>query len=167
MKKFSQVKQVVSKKTNQNIFRTEKPRHIEYLTEVSKSKKIKTKPEQFFSKLFESREMAHVYHLQVRGDMGSHAKHLALGEYYDGILGIVDELIEIYQGQFDIIEGYDIIDTSPTKKVDPIAYFKDLAEFVKNERYECFDEEDTHYFNLIDDVLVLIYKTIYKLRFNK
>jgi hypothetical protein len=33
-----------------------------------------------FSKLFESREMAHVYHLQVRGDEGSHAAHLALGE---------------------------------------------------------------------------------------
>jgi hypothetical protein len=28
-----------------------------------------------FSKLFESREMAHVYHLQVRGDEGSHAAH--------------------------------------------------------------------------------------------
>jgi hypothetical protein len=32
----------------------------------------------FFSKLFESREMAHVYHLQVRGDEGfmQHTPHL-------------------------------------------------------------------------------------------
>ena len=43
-------------------------------------------PGKLFSKLFESREMAHIYHLQVNGDMGSHAKHTALGEYYDGIL---------------------------------------------------------------------------------
>jgi len=37
-------------------------------------------PGKLFSKLFESREMAHIYHLQVNGDMGSHAKHIALGE---------------------------------------------------------------------------------------
>ena len=53
----------------------------------------------FFSKLFESREMAHIYHLTVKGEMGSHAAHTALGEYYEGILGFIDEMIEVYQGQ--------------------------------------------------------------------
>lgn len=32
----------------------------------------------FISKLLESREMAQVYHWTVKGDMGSHAAHLAL-----------------------------------------------------------------------------------------
>ena len=121
----------------------------------------------FFSKLFESREMAHVYHLQVRGDVGSHAKHLALGEFYEGIVDPLDNLIELYQGQYnEIIDGYDVIDTNATKTLDPIKYFEQLGDFVKEER-KCFDEEDTHYFNIIDDILVLIYKTLYKLRFNK
>jgi hypothetical protein len=110
--------------------------------------------------------MAHVYHLQVKGDMGSHAKHVALQEYYEGVLETIDDLVEIFQGQFGIIEEYDVIDTSSTVKVDPIKYFTQLADFIKTER-KCFNEEDTHYFNLIDDILVLIYKTLYKLRFTK
>jgi hypothetical protein len=128
----------------------------------------------FFSKLFESREMAHVYHLQVKGDMGSHAKHVALQEYYEGddegeggILEPLDGLIEMYQGQFGIVEGYETIDTSSTMSKDPIEYFTELAEFVKKERHNCFDKEDTHYFNLIDDVLVLIYQLLYKLKYTK
>jgi hypothetical protein len=67
-----------------------------------------------FSKLFESREMAHVYHLQVRGDEGSHAAH-TLGEYYEGILDLIDTVIETYQGQYGIVDGYETIDTNGTK----------------------------------------------------
>lgn len=120
----------------------------------------------FFSKLFESREMAHVYHLQVKGEEGSYAAHMALGSYYDGILEFIDDLIEIYQGQYDVIEGYDIIDTSTTKSKDKIEYFKELADFIKTER-KCISDDDTHLHNIIDEVLALIYKTLYKLRFNK
>jgi len=127
----------------------------------------------FFSKLFESREMAHVYHLQVKGDMGSNAKHIALQEYYEGddegeggILDSLDTLIEMYQAQFGIIENYDVIDTKETMTKDPIQYFEDLAKFIKTEK-TCFNEEDTHYFNIIDDILVLIYQLLYKLKFTK
>lgn len=123
-------------------------------------------PAQFFSKLFESREMAHIYHLQVNGEMGSHAKHTALGEYYEGILGFIDDLIEIYQGQYDIIENYDVIDTSATNTKDTVEYFRELADFIKVER-KCIKAEDTHMHNVIDEVIALIYKTLYKLRFNK
>jgi hypothetical protein len=163
MKRFSNIKNTFTQKDNPL-----RPKNIPQYKPIFEAdkKSRKSAPEKFFSKLFESREMAHVYHLQVRGDMGSHAKHLALGEYYENVLGIIDELVEIYQGQFSVIEEYDVIDTTPTKTVDPIKYFQNLADFVKLER-KCFDEEDTHYFNLIDDILVLIYKTLYKLKFNK
>lgn len=123
-------------------------------------------PSKFFSKLFESREMAHIYHLQVKGDEGSYAAHMALGSYYDGILGLIDDLIEIYQGQYEIIEGYDVIDTKDTKSKDKVDYFKELAEFIKTGR-KCISPEDTHLHNIIDEIVALIYKTLYKLRFNK
>jgi hypothetical protein len=161
MKKFSQVKPLKTT-SSANILR---PINEKY-SPILESTKKKSAPEKFFSKLFESREMAHVYHLQVKGDMGSHAKHVALQEYYEGVLETIDDLVEIFQGQFGIIEEYDVIDTSSTVKVDPIKYFTQLADFIKTER-KCFNEEDTHYFNLIDDILVLIYKTLYKLRFTK
>jgi hypothetical protein len=123
-------------------------------------------PAKFFSKLFESREMAHIYHLQVNGEMGSHAKHTALGDYYDGVLGLIDDMIEVYQGQYDIIDGYDVIDTKDTMSKETIEYFNELATFIKAER-KCFNNEDTHLHNIVDEVVALVYKTLYKLRFNK
>ena len=123
-------------------------------------------PSKFFSKLFESREMAHIYHLQVNGEMGSHAKHTALGDYYEGVLGFVDDLIEIWQGQYGIIEEYDVIDTSETKSKDTIEYFNELSRFIKEER-KCIPAEDTHLHNIIDEVVALVYKTLYKLKYNK
>lgn len=120
----------------------------------------------FFSKLFESREMAHVYHLQVRGDEGSFARHEALGKYYEGILDFIDDIIEIYQGQYGIVENYDVIDTSDTKSKEPIAYFEETAEYIKHAR-KCIKDEDTHMHNIIDEIIALIYKTLYRLKFNK
>jgi hypothetical protein len=118
------------------------------------------------SKFFESREMAHIYHLQVRGDEGSHADHVALNEYYEDILDLIDDLVETYQGQYGIVEGYDIIDTSETKTKEKVAYFEDLSEYVKHAR-KCISEEDTHLHSIIDDMVVLIYRTLYKLKFTK
>jgi DNA-binding ferritin-like protein len=120
----------------------------------------------FFSKLFESREMAHVYHLQVRGDEGSFARHEALGKYYEAILDFIDDIIEIYQGQYGIVENYDVIDTSDTKSKEPIAYFEEVAEYIKHAR-KCIKDEDTHMHNIIDEIVALIYKTLYRLKFNK
>ena len=123
-------------------------------------------PSKFFSKLFESREMAHIYHLQVNGEMGSHAKHTALGDYYEGVLSFIDDIIEIWQGQYGIIEEYDTIDTTETKTKDTIEYFNELARFIKEER-KCIPTEDTHLHNIIDEVVALVYKTLYKLKYSK
>ena len=120
----------------------------------------------FFSKLFESREMAHIYHLTVKGEMGSHAAHTALGDFYEGILGFIDEMIEVYQGQYGIIEGYETIDTSSTQSKDKIEYFEELANFVKTEK-KCIKPEDSHLLNIVDEAVALIYKTLYKLKYNK
>lgn len=122
--------------------------------------------ETFFSKLFESKEMAHVYHLQVKGDQGSHAKHLALGEYYESITDMIDEIIEVYQGQYDLLENYEIIDTASTKNTDPKEYFKGVASFIM-ENKKCISEKDTHIHSLIDNIVCLMYRTIYKLKYTK
>ena len=120
----------------------------------------------FISKLLESREMAQVYHWTVKGDMGSHAAHLALEAYYDGVIGFIDDVVEIYQGQYGIIEGYDIIDTTDAKSKDRLDYFKETVEFVKSAR-KCIKAEDTHIHNIVDELIALQYKTIYKLTYNK
>jgi hypothetical protein len=120
----------------------------------------------FFSKLFESREMAHVYHLQVRGDEGSHAAHTALGDYYESVLDLIDSIIETYQGQYGIVDGYETIDTKDTKTKEKVAYFEELADYIKHAR-QCIVAEDTHLHNIVDEVVALIYRTLYKLKFTK
>ena len=166
MSKEDLVKMLQGQKDAEN-----KPKEAQSEEETSDEKKPEilgegSNPSKFFSKLFESREMAHIYHLQVNGEMGSHAKHTALGDYYEGVLGFVDDLIEIWQGQYGIIEEYDVIDTSETKSKDTIEYFNELARFIKEER-KCIPAEDTHLHNIIDEVVALVYKTLYKLKYNK
>ena len=120
----------------------------------------------FISKLLESREMAQVYHWTVKGDMGSHAAHLALEAYYNEVIGFIDDVVEIYQGQYGLIEGYDVIDTADSRSKDRLDYFKETVEFVKSNR-TCIKAEDTHIHNIIDELIALQYKTIYKLTYNK
>jgi len=119
-----------------------------------------------FSKLFESREMAHIYHLQVNGEQGSHAAHTALDTYYNDVLVLIDDLIETYQGQYGIADGYHIIDTNGTKTNDKIEYFEGVVEFIKHGR-QAIVIEDSHLHNIVDEIVALLYKTLYKLKFTK
>lgn len=127
----------------------------------------KLDPSKFFSKIFEARQMAHIYHLQVKGDTGSHAAHVALNSFYDDLLGLLDELIETYQGQYGIVENYDLIDTKDTNSKDKIEYFTDLSQFIKDTRKKALLEEDTHLQNIVDEIVALTYRLLYKLKFNK
>ena len=110
--------------------------------------------------------MAHIYHLQVNGEQGSHAAHTALNEYYEGVLDLLDQTIETYQGQYGIVDGYQTIDTNTTRTKDKLEYFEELVEFVKHAR-KAITLEDTHLHSIIDDIVVLIYRTLYKLKFTK
>jgi len=172
MKKFSTIRKVYEA---EEMALANLPQNIQQPEEVGKIEQPEPQPEtqegaggpaSFFSKLFESREMAHIYHLQVNGEQGSHAAHTALGEYYDGILDFIDTLIETYQGQYGIVDGYDVIDTNDTRTKEKIEYFEGLVEFVKHGR-KAISAEDTHLQNIIDEVVALIYRTLYKLKFTK
>lgn len=116
----------------------------------------------FFSKLFEARQMAHIFHLQVKGKEGSGWEHKALNDFYDNILELTDDLIETYQGQFGVVEGYEMIDTAATSKIESKEYLKKLAEYIKIERKQ-IPADESHLHNIIDEIVSLIYKTIYKL----
>ncbi len=124
---------------------------------------MNTEITKFINRLFESREQAHVYHLQS----DTYAKHIALQDYYDHILYLIDDIIETWQGQYSLIGNYSMIDPNDIDKSDEIKYFQELAKYVQTERNNYFKEEDTHLQNMLDEVVALIYKTLYKLRFLK
>jgi len=130
--------------------------------EPKQEQQNESSPVKFFSKLFEARQMAHIYHLQVKSEMGSGWEHSALNSFYEDILEITDELIETYQGQYGIIEGYEIIDSSATGQIKSLEYLQKVVDYIRSER-KVIKEEDTHLHNIIDEVVALCYRIIYKL----
>ena len=84
--------------------------------------------EQLASLFLHSRTQAHVFHLGVKGP-GSFAAHKALEEYYDGIVGLIDGLVESYQGKNGLIKFQAVngIDNDCNIK-NIISYFEKLCK---------------------------------------
>lgn len=115
-------------------------------------------PEQFFGKLFQIRDQIHLKHLRVSGT-GSYATHIALNEFYDGILDLTDSLIESYQGKYGIIN----ITIKESKDTDVISLLKELASLTDGGSvYKMFKE--TWIQNELDTITKLTYQTLYKLQ---
>jgi len=112
----------------------------------------------FFSKLFEIRDTTHLIHLNQPDK--TLATHLALGDLYEGLLGLTDELIETYQG----LHGTVSIVTSQAKVQSPFQYVKDSYDWIDQNR-GMFKESFLQ--NQIDEIQQLLAKTMYKLQFVK
>lgn len=118
--------------------------------------------EQLASIFFHSRTQAHTFHLGVKGP-DAFSLHSALNIYYDGIVGLIDGLVESYQGKYGLItfKAVNGIDTDSSKE-NIIAYFDKLIKFLENERQN--EKLKASYIqNQIDGIEELLYSTKYKL----
>jgi hypothetical protein len=116
---------------------------------------------QMVSILLHSQTQAHTFHLQST----SYAEHKALQKYYEGIDGLVDTIVEAYQGKYGIIKGYKNFPFNEYKSTEgTINYFEKLCDKVTELRDCC---EDSWLQNEIDNVCTLISQTLYKLKFLK
>ena len=117
---------------------------------------------QFVSTLFASRTQAHVFHLQTP----SFAAHKALNEYYDEIVGLTDSFVEGYQGKYGIITGYSNVALQEYESCEAIInYFTILDIYIsKTRELVC---QDSYLQNIIDEIVMLINSTIYKLKYLK
>lgn len=108
------------------------------------------------AKLFEARQVAHNVHLQTK----SYSAHKALDEFYSSLLEFTDDLIETYQGQYGIITGYEkLIVVEPVGDIE--SYIEDCAK-IFNVAKEGM--KDSHLKNIMEEIIALTYKTLYKLR---
>lgn len=122
------------------------------LNDYKNSKSVKS----LVQKMFEARQVAHIHHLQTK----SYSQHKALNSFYDDILELADEFTETYQGQYGILSGYGSIDV---KETDIEEYLNDCAKiFVVGK--ESLNEKDSHLKNIMDEVIALTYRTIYKIK---
>lgn len=114
----------------------------------------------FIGTLFQSRTQVHIMHLQTN----SYAQHVALQGYYEGIIDIVDGIVESYQGKYGIIYGYKM-EGGVEENTNPVTYFEALSKYVEMKRQTI--PQDSYLQNQVDEVAELINSTLYKLKFLK
>ena len=91
---------------------------------------------------------------------------MALNGYYDGIIPLVDGLVESYQGKYGILTNYSNFNILEYKSCEEIImYFQGLNMTI--EKLRTAIPQDTYLQNQIDTVTELITSTIYKLKFLK
>ena len=128
---------------------------------VEQEEKTNTDFVEMISILLHSQTQAHTYHLQST----SYAEHKALQTYYEGIDGLVDTIVEAYQGKYGIVKGYKTMSFNDYKgNESTIGYFQKLCDKVTELRDCC---EDSWLQNEIDNVCTLLNQTLYKLKFLK
>ena len=111
--------------------------------------------------LLHSQTQVHLFHLQTK----SYSEHKALQNYYEGIDGLVDGVIESYQGKYDVLTSYKSIKTEDYQSSEQvIKYFKALDTMIEKNRKSV---KESYIQNQIDTIQELIYSTLYKLRFLK
>ena len=110
----------------------------------------------FVATLLHSSTNTHFFHWTT----DSFSKHMALGEYYDEIVPLVDQLAESYMGKYGKLTTFPSVYHQPK---DPVRYLESLQSFVADARKDL--PQDTELQNIIDEIADLINTTTYKLKF--
>lgn len=108
-----------------------------------------------------AREITHREHLKVQGP-GSYARHMALGDFYEKVGDLADSFVENYQGCFDCI--LDIPLVSHDAKVPIMDALRSQQQWIRSARYKAVPKDETPLQNLIDEIELLYFHTLYKLK---
>lgn len=115
--------------------------------------------EEFFGTLQQATVEAWKEHLKT----DKYSKHIALNDFYEDIVELVDTLIEDYMGIYGKVSDYKNIMT--TEKIGAVEYLESLREMCKEAADDLFDEDDdSELLSDIDNILSLIDSTLYKLK---
>ena len=114
-------------------------------------------PALYFGQLFQSRDVMHLVHLNSR----SYAEHMALNNYYDTLLYLIDNLIESYQGTLTNGGRVNIIIPS-SEYITPDQHLTSLEQYLEAHRVTVFGNK-TSLQNIVDEIVALIQKTKYLL----
>jgi DNA-binding ferritin-like protein len=112
----------------------------------------------FAATMLHSATNTHFFHWST----DSYSKHKALGNYYDEIVDLVDDLVEAYMGCYEQLTKFPSVYHQPKEAVK---YLESLKNFVDDARKDL--PQETQIQNIIDEIAQLIDSTLYKLRFLK
>jgi hypothetical protein len=109
--------------------------------------------------LFLARDVTHSVHLNTR----SFSKHEALNIFYERIVGAADDFAETYQGRYGLIGPISLQSAKKTSNV--LEFLQDSLKEIESVRYEVCDKSDSTLQQLIDNIIEVYLRTIYKLKF--
>jgi hypothetical protein len=116
------------------------------------------------TELMNARNSFHKLHLKVTGE-GSYAAHIAIGDFYDGLPGHADTLVEGYQGVSEkILECKDVACRTLDNVADGVAYLRDIYAMINKLQGMLPYSEIVNNLDLVKDS---INSTKYKLLFLK
>ena len=113
----------------------------------------------FMGMLFLVCDVIHSVHLNTR----SFSKHEALNIFYNRIVGAADDFAEAYQGRHGMIGPISLMSAKKTTNV--IEFLQDQLDEIEKCRYEVVDKSDSSLQQLIDNIIEIYLRTLYKLRF--
>lgn len=111
-------------------------------------------PGDFVLALMNARTVAHIAHLQTT----SYAQHVALGEFYEGLVPLIDSFAEVYQGRYGLIK---FNAASFKLERDPYLLLDGVVATLDAARAEC---KVPALQNIIDEMITLADSTRYKLK---
>lgn len=111
---------------------------------------------QIFGTFQEAVTIIWAYHLKTR----KYSAHMALNEFYEKALDIVDDIIETYQGIHGIVEE-PFTNNLCADGTSEVEYLNNLRAFVENNKFVL--GTDSEIGSVVDDFLGLIDTTLYKL----
>lgn len=114
---------------------------------------------EYVGTLMQSRNQAHIFHLQT----SSYAQHVALQEYYEGVVDLIDSLVEAYQGKYEILTDYKMIGVLADIEEDDnvLTYIEKIARYCELKREKL--PQDGFLNNIYDDIDTLLRTTQYKI----
>jgi DNA-binding ferritin-like protein len=117
------------------------------------------KANEFLGLLFLARDVAHSVHLNTR----SFSKHEALNIFYNRIIGAADDFAEAYQGRYGLIGPITLHSAKKTANV--IEFLQDSLAEIEAARYDVCDKSDSSLQQLIDNIIEIYTRTLYKLKY--
>ena len=112
--------------------------------------------EDLISRVFHSRNLAHWNHWRTK----SYAQHKALGHFYDDVIEALDDLVEAYQGAFDLVSTIPAPDKTDN---DILKHLETEAAWIE-ENHEGICKGNRAIANQIDALSGVYLSTVYKLR---
>lgn len=109
----------------------------------------------FVAQSFAVRTAAHFAHLSTK----SYAQHIALEEFYEGLLDLVDKYAEVYMGLEKQLASWPSVPL-PDSSI-PEQLLKDYLDVVRDEQAEAGDGQAL--LNILAEIEELAARTLYKL----